>query len=91
MTLFKRSHFSFEFALTPALSFMPKARKRKQPLTSSDTAKTSSTPKVTRKVIRRFHVLLKKKAQSNAAGIQSDSGIDDEVEALGGLENYQKV
>ncbi|KAL0947317.1 hypothetical protein HGRIS_013436 [Hohenbuehelia grisea] len=43
---------------------MPKARKRKTPITSTDTSDASSSkPQASRTLIRQFHVLLKQQAQ----------------------------
>lgn len=91
---------------------MPKARKtkRKTPVTvagpstvgpSSQASGTSSHPQATRTVIRRFHVLIKRRAQlqnvvsahaRNASSAQIELGtVEREIEELGGLEAYQHM
>ncbi|KAL1746988.1 putative methyltransferase-domain-containing protein [Schizophyllum fasciatum] len=87
---------------------MPKARKKKAPVTGTGPSEaTSGKPETTRTVIRRFHVLLKRRAQLEQAGdagkgaaitaqqaaaaAQELARIDAEVEALGGLEKYQEM
>lgn len=76
---------------------MPKARKRKAPIVHTDTHSTSSnTPQSSRTIIRRFHVLQKRRTQllnrgPDARVAQALSAIDQEIEELGGLECYQRM
>ncbi|KAG5645875.1 hypothetical protein DXG03_005022 [Asterophora parasitica] len=77
---------------------MPKAHKRKAPIVAVETAtNSSSTPQLGRTTIRRFHVLLKQKAQlqsakvMNAATAQALANIDQQIYELGGLEEYQRL
>ncbi|KAG6910929.1 hypothetical protein DXG01_006612 [Tephrocybe rancida] len=77
---------------------MPKARKRKLPIVSIETASSaSSTPLSSRTTIRRFHVLLKQRTQLKAARtLYADSNkalaeVEDEIATLGGLEQYQRM
>lgn len=76
---------------------MPKARKRKTPVTSIDaTHSSSSTPQSSRTLIRQFHVLLKRKAQlqnrhHDSENAKTTSDIDREIEELGGLSAYQRM
>jgi hypothetical protein len=77
---------------------MPKARKKKVPITGPGGPLASSKPKSTRTVIRQYHTLLKEKAKltssDDAASIASKarvSAIEDEIEQLGGLEKYQRM
>jgi 25S rRNA (adenine2142-N1)-methyltransferase len=73
---------------------MPKVRKRRIPITSSTPLKpTSSTPAHTRKIIRRFHVLLKRRAQLQSLdGAQEGlREVEREMEELGGLSAYQRM
>ena len=70
---------------------MPRtSRRRKQPvtLTNAEKSGSSSTPRASRTVIRGFHTLLKQRkcAQGDAL-----ANIDREIEALGGLERYQRM
>ncbi|KAJ7197225.1 putative methyltransferase-domain-containing protein [Mycena pura] len=74
------------------------ARKRKTPVTSSTgTTTLSSKPKSSRKVIRRFHCLLKEQAKLEALparDAQTSQMLDDiqrEIDQLGGLEFYQEM
>lgn len=77
---------------------MPKARKKKVPITSDgrDIVSPSSNPQTTRAVIRRFHVLLKKQGQlehnpattSNEAELKK---INEELASMGGLAVYQRM
>ncbi|KAL7283183.1 nucleolus protein [Trametes coccinea BRFM310] len=90
---------------------MPKARKhkRKVPITvagpsdrPSQPSGSSSRPQATRTVIRRFHVLIKRRTQLqqqvvaaknrdvSAANAELDA-IEREIEELGGLETYQRM
>ncbi|KAG6854979.1 hypothetical protein C0991_009802 [Blastosporella zonata] len=77
---------------------MPKSRKRKLPIVSIESAtNNSSTPLSSRTTIRRFHVLLKQRTQLKATGtlnagsVQALADIEDEIETLGGLEQYQRM
>lgn len=67
------------------------ARKKKQPVTAQSTV-TSSKPSSSRKLIRRFHVLLKEKAKLSA---QQDAirlaEIQDQITRLGDLPTYQTM
>lgn len=85
---------------------MPKANrhKRKTPVTSPPifaTTGSSSNPQSTRTVIRRFHVLIKRKSQLEK-GIKEGrfarsqtreelASIEQEIESMGGLETYQRM
>ncbi|KAF9228779.1 nucleolus protein [Gyrodon lividus] len=78
---------------------MPKARKKKTPITAtatSDSGSTSSNPHTTRTLIRRFHVLLKKQRQlqkniSSACNAQEVQEVEREIEEMGGLAAYQRM
>ncbi|KAG6874324.1 hypothetical protein C0995_001549 [Termitomyces sp. Mi166 len=76
---------------------MPKARKRKLPIVTVESASNnSSTPLSSRTTIRRFHVLLKQRARLKASTINEESAkaltaIEDEFTQLGGLETYQRM
>ncbi|KAJ6547136.1 nucleolus protein [Mycena capillaripes] len=77
---------------------MGKTRKRKTPLTASaSTSSSSSKPESSRKVIRRYHVLLKQQAQlealptHDAKTAQTLDDIKHQMEELGGLEFYQRM
>lgn len=89
---------------------MPKARrqKRKTPVTVDLPARSavgptsSSNPHSTRTLIRRFHVLLKRKDQlsklvsnghaTHLAETKAElASVEMEMEALGGLQAYQKM
>ncbi|KAK7043754.1 25S rRNA (adenine2142-N1)-methyltransferase [Paramarasmius palmivorus] len=77
---------------------MPKARKKKIPITGPQASTASSTPKSSRHVIRRFHVLLKQQAQLQKKLEHGDStvaralaDIQHEIDQLGGLETYQRM
>lgn len=76
---------------------MPKARKRKVPVSSIETANSSSnTSQSSRTIIRQFHVLLKRQAQlKNVASDPSTStalaDVEQQIEELGGLESYQRM
>jgi len=71
---------------------MPRtSRRRKLPVTLTNTEKkngSSSTPRASRTVIRRFHTLLK---QQKCAQGDALANINREIEALGGLEKYQRM
>lgn len=71
---------------------MPKARQRKVPVTDKrPSAKTANGPAL----IRRFHVLLKRKELLANQGTSSTSqelfDIEQEIESLGGVETYQRM
>ncbi|ETW85675.1 hypothetical protein HETIRDRAFT_414665 [Heterobasidion irregulare TC 32-1] len=76
---------------------MPKARKRKAPVTSeNDRSSTSSKAKASRTVIRRFHVLLKNQKHlqnetRDAESARALADIEKEIEELGGLSAYQRM
>lgn len=72
---------------------MPKARKRKVPVTADSTPQTSSSkPQSSRTVIRQFHVLLKEQAKLQAAGDSKALVANQhQIEELGGLEVYQSM
>jgi 25S rRNA (adenine2142-N1)-methyltransferase len=83
---------------------MPKARKKKTPITvtaidkhrTSDSGCTSSNPHTTRTLIRRFHVLLKKQRQlqknvSSACNARELQDVEREIEEMGGLAAYQRM
>ena len=68
---------------------MPKGnRRRKFPVTVAERHGSSSTPRSSRTVIRKFHTLLKQ--QKSAQGDKLTS-INHELEKLGGLEKYQHM
>lgn len=71
---------------------MAKTRKRKQPVTSS--FNYSHRTLSGHDLIRRFHVLLKRRA-GLATGSSSTSHevteVEDEINTLGGLETYQRI
>ena len=91
-----RSRLSLEL-WTVSRSTMPKARKRKAPVTSeNDHSSTSSKAKASRTVIRRFHVLLKKQKHlqnetRDAESARALADIEKEIEELGGLSAYQRM
>jgi len=76
---------------------MPKARKRKAPITAlSRIEHASSRPHSRRTLIRRFHVLLKKQAQLRGSSLNAENAnaladIVREIEELGGLAAYQRM
>lgn len=68
---------------------MPKSTRRKFPVTLTGRHdSSSSTPRASRTVIRKFHRLLKqqKSAQGDAL-----ANVNREIEKLGGLEAYQHM
>ena len=68
---------------------MPKGnRQRKLPVTVAERHGSSSTPRTSRTVIRKFHTLLKQ--QKSAQG-DTLTSINHELEKLGGLEKYQHM
>ncbi|KZV94060.1 hypothetical protein EXIGLDRAFT_673417 [Exidia glandulosa HHB12029] len=80
------------------------SRKRKVPVTVKDAARkrssiahgaTSAKPEASRAVIRRFHVLLKRKAQLERAALSQDaaelSAVQTELDGMGGLAAYQHM
>ncbi|KAK1229086.1 25S rRNA (adenine2142-N1)-methyltransferase [Marasmius sp. AFHP31] len=79
---------------------MPKARKKKAPITASGSKTTSSKPQSSRGVIRKFHVLIKRQSQlqskldggnSNTSLVQELVDIQNQIEELGGLDSYQRM
>jgi 25S rRNA (adenine2142-N1)-methyltransferase len=76
---------------------MPKARQRKPPVTSYDSGeRLSNTAQSTRTTIRRFHLLLKRRAQLQNAKAHTDTSkaladIEDQIARMGGLERYQRM
>jgi 25S rRNA (adenine2142-N1)-methyltransferase len=82
---------------------MPKARKRKAPVTGTNINAGATTSRATTSgVIRRFHVLIKRRAQlvgSQSTGdhdarttrISELEQVEGEIEELGGLEEYQRM
>ena len=55
---------------------------------------SSSTPQSSRIVIRRFHLLIKRRAQLQSAHTQDAKAlenIEDQIAQLGGLERYQRM
>lgn len=77
---------------------MPKARKRKTPITAADTTDvTSSNPQASRTLIREFHTLIKRRAQlavdsgNSVSARNALADVDAKVEALGGLSAYQRM
>ncbi|KAF9070415.1 nucleolus protein [Rhodocollybia butyracea] len=80
---------------------MPKVRKRKIPVTatvaSTSNTSSSSKPEASRAVIRRFHVLLKRKTQllkatdRDLARKTELANVEHEIEELGGMESYQRM
>lgn len=77
-----------------------KTRQRKPPITSQ--AKTtkgpssSASPHTTASLIRRFHVLLKRRAQLEKRKASSENAnllkeVEDEIQRMGGLEAYQAM
>jgi 25S rRNA (adenine2142-N1)-methyltransferase len=68
---------------------MPKgSRRRKLPVTVAERHGSSSTPRTSRTVIRKFHTLLKQ--QKSAQG-DTLTSVNHELEKLGGLEKYQHM
>ena len=63
-------------------------RRRKLPVTVAKRHGSSSTPRTSRTIIRKFHTLLKQ--QKSAQG-DTLANINDELEKLGGLEKYQRM
>ena len=77
---------------------MAKAKRRKVPISKfAGTDIISSKQKASRKVIRRFHVLIKNQAQLkrknslSASEVEELDKINDEIQGLGGLEWYQQM
>jgi 25S rRNA (adenine2142-N1)-methyltransferase len=70
---------------------MPKGRRRRKlPVTVAERHGSSSTPRTSRTVIRKFHTLLKQ--QTSAQGdTDTLANINYELEKLGGLEKYQHM
>ncbi|EJD53240.1 hypothetical protein AURDEDRAFT_142246 [Auricularia subglabra TFB-10046 SS5] len=79
------------------------SRKRKVPVTVASTSAaaegrrkrpSSASPEASRAIIRRFHVLLKRKAQLEKAGRPAPSEVAKvhaELEDMGGIEEYQRM
>jgi 25S rRNA (adenine2142-N1)-methyltransferase len=68
---------------------MPRiCRRRKLPVTLAEGHGSSSTPRASRTVIRRFHTLLKQQKYAQDDALAS---INCEIEALGGLGEYQRM
>ena len=68
---------------------MPKSSRRKFPVTLTGRHNSSSsTPRASRTVIRKFHTLLKQ--QKSAQGDELEN-VNREIEKLGGLEAYQHM
>jgi len=68
---------------------MPKVHgRRKRPVTTVERHGSSSTPYASRTIIRRFHTLLK---QQKCARGDALANINREIDALGGLEEYQRM
>jgi len=68
---------------------MPQTRRRRKlPVTLAGRHGSSSTPRASRTIIRRFHTLLK---QQKCAQGDALVNINREIEALGGLEEYQRM
>ena len=76
---------------------MGKPRKRRIPIASTADTVKSSTSHSSRAIIRRFHVLLKRKAQlektslPNASSSKELADVEDQITKLGGLELYQHM
>ena len=71
---------------------MPKARKRKVPVTATSSPSgnaSSSKPQASRTVIRQFHVLLKQQAQLE--DVEKLAEIQRQIDELGGIECYQSM
>jgi 25S rRNA (adenine2142-N1)-methyltransferase len=68
---------------------MPQTRRRRKlPVTLAERHGSSSTPRASRTVIRRFHTLLKEQKCAEGDAL---ANINREIEALGGLEEYQRM
>lgn len=75
---------------------MPKARKRKIPITAGSDSSSSSNPNSSRTLIRKFHVLLKKQAQLQKQrhapeDAKALTDVEHEIEEMGGLSAYQRM
>jgi 25S rRNA (adenine2142-N1)-methyltransferase len=75
---------------------MPKSRKRKQPITSTshDSSQQHGKPVSGHHLIRKFHVLLKRRELLVAGSTSSSHELEDvenEIGILGGLEAYQRI
>ncbi|KAF9459366.1 nucleolus protein [Collybia nuda] len=72
---------------------MPKSRKKRTPITHSTKSRASSSRShSSRSVIRRFHVLLKRRAQFQATRSSKELvDIENQIEEMGGLERYQQM
>jgi 25S rRNA (adenine(2142)-N(1))-methyltransferase, Bmt2 len=69
---------------------MPRTRRRKLPVTVSEKHGSSSTPRTSRGVIRKFHSLLKRQKTAEEDG-DTLVTVNREMEKLGGLEMYQRM
>jgi 25S rRNA (adenine2142-N1)-methyltransferase len=69
---------------------MPRTRRRKLPVTVSEKHGSSSTPRTSRGVIRKFHSLLKRQKTAEGDG-DTLATVNHEMEKLGGLETYQRM
>ncbi|KAI0273836.1 hypothetical protein BC834DRAFT_855805 [Gloeopeniophorella convolvens] len=67
---------------------MPKASRRKLPVTVAVDHGSSSTARSSRTVIRRFHTLLKQQKTVQGEELRN---VNREIEELGGLETYQRM
>ena len=69
---------------------MATSKRRKTPVTGTGTKARPSSTK-TRKVIRKFHVLLKskRKLEGQPSNGQELDAIDEQIRSLGGLDAYQ--
>jgi 25S rRNA (adenine2142-N1)-methyltransferase len=85
------SNFKFTRLLIPHGRYsMPRTRRRKLPVTVSEKHGSSSTPRTSRGVIRKFHSLLKRQKTAEGDG-DTLATVDREMEKLGGLETYQRM
>jgi hypothetical protein len=81
-------------------SQMPRVKRtrRKTPIVLPETTRTSSSaPQSTRTVIRRFHVLLKKRSQilntptADSNSVEALASVQHQISDLGGLKCYQRM
>src|SRR5271170_1664482 len=74
-------------------SMKTKSRKRRVPVTDRPhLASSSSNPHSSGSLIRKFHVLLKRKAQlQHQQDAQTLAEVEKGIEALGGLSAYQRM
>src|SRR5712671_5617083 len=73
---------------TPRVAMPKVGRLRKLPVTLDEKRSSSSTPRASRSVIRRFHTLLKQQKTANGDTL---ADVNREIEELGGLEKYQHM